>query len=1236
MDGTTGTWFAVDIEKFGDPARDDEVRRELHVVLYRELSRAFDASGVPWDGCRHEDRGDGAIVEVPPTVPMALLIDPLLGHLRAALRKHNRLAAPAAQLRLRVALHTGIVYRDAEGWVGSAVNHVSRLLDADVVKKALAASTADLVLVVSDRVYDDVVRNGTGLIDPDTYRPVTVVAKETRARAWVHVPEGPGVRRTDTPAVDTLPGVMPGFAGRDEELARLDAELDAVSGTDEAGLLVVHGMAGIGKTALAVRWAHRVRDGFPDARLFIDMRGHSPGGEPVAVADALGRLLRALGVPAEVIPADPDERAALYRNQLADRRALIIVDNAARVDQVRPLLPGGPACMTIVTSRNRLTGLVAKDGARLVDLETLSLAEAVELLSTILGPERVAAEPQASRALAERCACLPLALRIAAANLLSRPSGTIGEYVAELSDDRLPKLAVADEPGNAVRSAFFLSYKVLSDTERRAFRRLGLLVGTDFSAATCAALLDVSEAEASRALQGLAGAHLVQADGDRYRLHDLLREYARERADEEDPEDERAAATSRMLRVLRTGALRAAGAIAGHRDGPSVRHLDGAPEAAPPPEAGIVEARAVEADTAPSRERALAWLEAERVNLVAATRALAAAGDHAGTVELARALHRFLHLRRYTEADLDTQTHGLAAARATGDAATEAEMLHNRAVILRELGRYPDALDHEEQALAIWRDRADPVAEAASLDNLARVYQRLGRYDEALQHARGGLVLNQEAGNRHGEGNTLDTIAQVLEQRSDYSEALLHAEQALAVRRDIGDRRGQAESLTGIAVIQRNLGRYAEALDHARQALAIERDIGDRHGEADTLDCLARTYRRQDAYAEALGAADAGLALCLEIGDRQGEAGAHITLGRIHHNRSGHSDALGHFTRALEIYQEIGDRRGEGTALGHIGSIYVTLGRYGQARTYIDRSLAIRRDIGDRTGEGESLTHLSHIHRYLGRYDEAVRLGREALALQQRIGDAPGAAETLEHLSRACRRLGRYAESMRYGNLARTRFAGLGDRTGEGRALDALACLFRHMGDRGQAMEYAREALLLQQDIGDRYGEAATHINLAKLYLDEEIYDLAAIHADQAITIETDLGDHYGHADALHTRGTMHLRLGEPDAARRDLIEALMLRSQIGDTRGQARTRDALADLAEREGDKVDARDHIREALALEVPDDRPRRLLTAGQLELHLNGREAARPYLEKAAEAGDPDVAREATRLLRRRFGR
>ena len=1198
-DGTLSTLFVVDIAGFGDPGRDDQVRRELHAALYRMLSAAFDESGVPWEECRHEDRGDGAIVAVSPMVPVARLIDPLLDHLRAALRRHNRMAAAPAQLRLRVALHAGTVYRDDHGWVGTAVNHVCRLLDAGVVKQALAASTAELVFVASDFVYGDVIRHGPGLIDPAAYRPVEVRVKETRARAWIHVPEGPG-HRTDAPVVDTLPGVVPGFAGRDDALRRLDAELDAPGGADEAGLLVVHGMAGIGKTALAVRWAHRVRDRFPDARLFIDMRGHSPGGEPVAVSDALGRLLRALGVSAELIPADPDERAALYRSQLADRRALIVIDNAAQVDQVRPLLPGGPECLTLVTSRNRLTGLVATDGARLVDLDALRPDEATALLSSILGAPRVAAEPDAVRELAARCAYLPLALRIAAANLLARPSGTIGGYVAELRADPLSVLTVADEPADAVRPAFFLSYRVLPETERRAFRRLGLLVGTDVSAATCAALLDVGEPEAEEALRALARAHLIQPDGARYRLHDLLREYARERALEEDAEDLRTAATARMLAGLRTKADQAATALA-----------DGAPA---------------------GRDPALAWLEAERVNLVAATRAVAAAGDHAGTVHLARVLHPFLHLRRYTEDDLDTQTLGLAAARALGDPGDEAKMLHNRAVILRELGRYQDALRQEEQALAIRRDRADPAAEAGSLDNIARVHRRLGRYDEALRYAHRGLDLNRAAGNRHGEGNTLDTIAQTLEQLSRYPEALRYAEAALHLRREIGDRRGEAETLNGIAQIHRNLGRYPEALDQARRALAIEREIGDRYGEAETLDCLARTYRHLDAYAEALRTAEDGLALRRAIGDLQGEAGAHITLGRVHHNRSGHSDALGHFTRALEIYREIGDRRGEGEALGYIGAIYVTLGRYGQARSYIDRSLAIRADIGDRIGEGESLTHLSHIHRYLGRYHEAVEYGLAALDLQQEIGDAHGEADTLEHLARVHRRIGWYAESMRCARLSGTRYRELGDGTGQGRALDALSCLFRHMGNPDQALEHAQDALRLQLRTGDRYGEAATRINLAKLYLDEEMYDLAAHHADRAIAIVTDLGDHYGHAAALHTRGMMRLRLSEPEAAKRDLTEALVLRREIDDTRGQARTLDALATLAESEGDDVLALGYAREALTQETP----HRLLTVGRLELRLHGLEAARDFLTRCTTSPDPEAAHEAHRLLRRKFGR
>ncbi|MGH3758717.1 BTAD domain-containing putative transcriptional regulator, partial [Actinophytocola sp.] len=337
-----------------------------------------------------------------------------------------------------------------------------------------------------------------------------------------------------TPA--QLPADVPGFAGRESDLARLDSLLATTEPPAAVVLSMIDGTAGVGKTALAVHWAHRVREVFPDGQLHVNLRGYAQGAPPLRPLDALARFLHALGVPAERVPSDVDEAAALYRSLLADRRVLVLLDNAAAADQVRPLLPGGGGSLVLVTSRDHLGGLVARDGARSLPLEVLTPEEAEALLRAALGVERVRAEPAEVTELARLCGYLPLALRIAAANLSGRAREPVADYVVRLQDsDRLAALAVPGDPGSAVSATFDLSYDRLPGGARRLFRRLALAPGVDVGTAAAAALTGTTTTEAGRRLAALAGAHLVdEVAHGRYACHDLLRRYAADRARRED------------------------------------------------------------------------------------------------------------------------------------------------------------------------------------------------------------------------------------------------------------------------------------------------------------------------------------------------------------------------------------------------------------------------------------------------------------------------------------------------------------------------------------------------------------------------------------------------------------------------------------------------------------------------------------------------------------------------------
>lgn len=1044
-------------------------------------------------------------------------------------------------------------------------------------------------------VPDDGGRPGTAPVFHDAHVDGDVVA----GNKYVYTAPPP-------PAPAQLPGDISDFVGRAAALDQLSGALHEPRPRAMV-ITAIQGMAGVGKTALAVHWAHLVRDRFPDAQLFLDMHGHSARGQ-MSVREAFGRLLRALGVPGELVPDDEEEQASLYRTRLAGRRVLIVLDNVANSDQVRPLLPGHGDCLVVVTSRNQLPGLVALDGARTLDLDVLPQGEALDLVRTVLGADRVTAESEAAADLARRCAYLPLALRIAAANLVVRPRESIAGLVDELAHDRLAALTLDEDPGGAVRSAFDLSYGDLGPDQRRAFRRLGLFEGPDTTPEATAALLDTGADEARRLLRDLARAHLVVATGgDRYRVHDLLREYAQEHAGEDD-QAERDAAVLRLVRWYHRGARQAAELLHG-----------------------------------PSGPGARAWFEAERENLVAITGQAARAGRHELTWRLAEAQFAFLELRHYGQFNLDVHRLGYAAAQAGGTDRDRAVMLHHLAVIHRGRGRYGDALRLDERAYGLWSALADVRGEATAKNGLARTYRVLSDYHASLSNAAEALKLYREIGDRPGEGDALDDIAQAHWHLSRYGEALEYATEALRIRQISGDRRGEGQSLDNIAQIHLFQGAYPEAVRYLLEALDIEQEIGDRQGEAETLDNLARTYRHIAFHSEALRTAQQALLLREEIGDRHGVAETNATLGRLHADLGHRREALAHFQTALAMRREIRHRRGEGETLGDIGRLHLHAGRFPQAREHVERALEIRREIGERAGEGEALAHLAQIHRHLRHLGEAVYLGLEALDIRQEIGDKRGEADTFEHLSRAYRRLGAYGEADRCAAHALRIRTEIGDRAGQGRALDAYSVLYRKLGRLDEALDCGERALAIAREVGDRRGAALTLNTIAKIHLGLGDPPNAADAIGEALELVDSLTDVYGRALILHTAGTVHAAAGDDDQADAALVQALEIREEIGDANGQARTCERLAGLRERQGDDAGALHYARRGAEISLPERdlhaAARLTRKAGQAARRLYGPDAARDLLTRAAElfaeAGDTAAARELQPLTARLRG-
>ncbi|MGK5554639.1 ATP-binding protein [Actinomadura kijaniata] len=805
-----------------------------------------------------------------------------------------------------------------------------------------------------------------------------------------------------------LPSDDPCFRGRRTALAAMDAFLAGWATTSAPLVIAIQGMPGVGKTALAVHWAHAVADRFPDGQLFVDLRGHSVDAE-MDPCEALDRLLRGLGVPGELVPAELDAQVALVRSHFAQRSMLLILDNAAGSEQVYPLLASGRRCATIVTSRNRLPSLIVSNGAHTLDLDVLSPDEAHELVAALLAPGEASAQRDAVEGLIRQCACLPLALRIAAANQRVRPHATVADVVRELGDgDRLSALALDDDPRrSAVRTAFGLSYRQLADEQRRGFRLLGLIPGPDFGADAVAALLDRDHAATQQILRGLTLANLVEQTGPRrYRLHDLIADYARECLKEGEPLPERTAAHRRLLDWLLETAQNAA--------------QDLRPHPRPDPDGGFNALR-----------DALDWYERERQLLVAGTRQAALSGFRRTTWQLAETLFGFLDLRAYTQDNLEVHQYGAEAAAQAGDDRALAMMLRHLACVYREQGRYGKAVKVGERALELVAGHGDPRVEAECMATLAGVYWRCSDYGQVRR--------------------------------------LIHG--ALLIRQRLADRRGEAECLHDLARIHRRLGHCVDALRCDLEALDIRQEIGDRYGEARSLLSLSRVFCRMGLRDRALLAAEDALAMFEQLGAQQGRGLTLGSIANILRHLGRPSEALHSGNAALAVQTAIGDSRGETATRDNLARVHLALGEVDQALAHARLALSIDRQLSDPYAIALRRHTLGLINTRLERHREALDDFTAELALREEIGDVRGTATTYIAMAALYDRMGDGARTVEYAERAVTVERGFDNPFSLGRRLASAGSLVaRHRGEVA-ARPYRTEARRLLADF-DGWGAA--------------------------------------------------------------------------------------------------------------------------------------------------------------------
>jgi tetratricopeptide (TPR) repeat protein len=693
---------------------------------------------------------------------------------------------------------------------------------------------------------------------------------------------GPEPVEPDRPVPRELPPEVFGFRGRERERAELDRLL-AESGSGPAAVLaVVVGMAGVGKTALAVSWAHGVREAFPDGQLYVDLRGYDPD-RPTPPERALAALLRSLGVRGADLPPDGEELARRYRSLLAGRRMLVMLDNAYAAEQVRSLLPGSPSCFVLVTSRDDLAGLVARDGARRVELPPLPDADAVGLLGALIGP-RVRGEPAAAAVLARRCARLPLALRIAAELVAARPDTPLGALTDELGRQDVLNLLDAGDARSAIRPVFSWSLRHLPDATADCFRLLGLHPGHSVDAAAAAALAGTDPGTAQGLLDRLERAHLVQRGRDgRYHMHDLLRAYAAELGAEHPEARE---ATTRLLdHYLRTATAA--------MDALFPLDSDRGPEA-PGMDPGA----------------ALAWLDAERANLVAACVRAGRDGWPRHCFELARTLWRYLDAHAHYQDAL--AVHAAALDVATPGSRECAQALSDLGIANWRLGRCETALDLLSQAVPILEGTPEQVRVLA---NLGIVYEQLGRYQESLEYNQLAVEAYREQGDGRREAGALGNLGVIYWRLGRHGEAIECHEQAAAAARELGDARLEGYTRANLGLVYQEMGRYPEAVRSHHLALESARRFGDRRAEADTLSGLGVTFARMRRFDESIRHLELALGIAGELGHRGLEAETLNNLGEVLVTTRRFAEALDRHNRAYAVATEVGDRYEQARAL---------------------------------------------------------------------------------------------------------------------------------------------------------------------------------------------------------------------------------------------------------------------------------------------------------------------------------
>ena len=770
-----------------------------------------------------------------------------------------------------------------------------------------------------------------------------------------------------TLATRTLPRDVASFTGRERELAYLiETVTDTAVAAGVVGICAIGGMAGIGKTALAVHAAHRLAPRFPDGQIFLPLHGHTPGQRPVDPADALASLLQASGIAAQQIPARPEPRAWLWRHRIAGKRMLLVLDDAAGHEQIRSLLPGTAGSLVLITSRRHLTAL---EDAQVISLDILPADEAAALLVRLAGRPGLHPADPAVLQISRLCGHLPLAIGMLARQLRHHPAWTARELATDLAAAR-SRLELMQAENVSVAAAFDLSYRELAGEPQHIFRRLGLHPGTEIDVYAAAALIESSVEVARRNLEDLYDHYLIaEPSRGRYRMHDLISEYAQALAAAE-PAVHREAAVDRLLTYYLQTARTASHLVRRTRPQPLAREDISAP---PMP------------DLSRAKD-ATAWMQIEQDNLYAAVNYAAAHSMTEFAVTLPAVMHGYLRHHGNWDQVLSVYGGALDQSRQTGNWQAEADILTDIGDIQMLSGNYPEAAASLTQALEICRKHADKHSEAHALSILGYVQHQTGEIRAAAANLASALELYRDHGDRLGEASTLAYLSEVQMATGQYGAAKTGLEQALELHGDLHSHLWEAEILNLLGVVQNTIGDYQEAVSSHARALRLQREIGNQIGEAKTTCDLGSVQQAHGDYLAAAASFARALEMDHDLGFRHQEAYDLSCLGAAQYLVGDYATATRTLAAALSLYRDLGIRDGEAEVLNTLGEMHLAANTPSVGRGHHEEALAVALAIESLPNQARALEGIGRCQLGDGYPDAAAAPLREALDIYQRIG----------------------------------------------------------------------------------------------------------------------------------------------------------------------------------------------------------------------------------------------------------